>query len=361
MLEAPVGHSLEHTVTTQSINTREVPWVTNRTMALRTFRFNPSLGGFGRESSSSSQKSNFLGSGSIIEQGNLTEVGNDDNEHEEEVMEADAFAQIVKELVDNAMDACRSSCPQNKNDTQKSSSRPGVTKPTKKEKKGQGKKKGNAGKSLPELDPTTQRRVIVKIVPEDIAPSLQSKTSAREGKNEKTSQAALSSGPAPRELVRVVVTDNGCGMRDIQSCVDPFYTNKAHNSSRWSSNDSASAVGNDVEKKKGKNGHLAATCNRNNTAGRYGIGLTRKYNVCKNQDSNSTLADAVSCLIFGSTFWRCLTQYVCCTPSVLFPILGHPFNRPQQRTPISHMFNVGLIRRAMPSDVGRPQTKKMGK
>jgi DNA topoisomerase VI subunit B len=58
-------------------------------MALRTFHANPSLGGFGGESSSSSLAPRRVAS-SLSPQ--------DD---------CDAFAQIVKELVDNAVDACQ--------------------------------------------------------------------------------------------------------------------------------------------------------------------------------------------------------------------------------------------------------------
>ena len=31
------------------------------------------------------------------------------------------------------------------------------------------------------------------------------------------------------EILRVMVSDNGCGMEDIQACVGAFHTSKAHN------------------------------------------------------------------------------------------------------------------------------------
>ena len=55
-------------------------------MALRTFRHNPSLGGFGGESS--------------------TAIGGGVDGTTNKAVDADAFAQIIKELVDNAVDAC---------------------------------------------------------------------------------------------------------------------------------------------------------------------------------------------------------------------------------------------------------------
>lgn len=129
-------------------------------MALRTFHANPSLGGFGNESS------NLL-----LSKNQTTN---------EQPVDGDAFAQIIKELVDNAVDAC------------------------------------TARSTTEEEENNTPKRVRVDIKEED------------------------------EIMLRVTVTDNGCGMNDIQACVDPFRTSK---------------------------GQQDATT-ENNTAGRYGIGLT---------------------------------------------------------------------------------------
>lgn len=110
-------------------------------MALRAFHSNPCLGGFGGESS-----------GSFVQ----------------EKDQSDAFAQIIKELVDNAVDACSGA-------------------------------KDDAAKTR------------VRISLED----------------------------QPESMLRITVSDNGCGMPDIQECVSAFSSTKTHQ-----------------------------------TAGRYGIGLT---------------------------------------------------------------------------------------
>ena len=110
---------------------------------LKTFHSNPALGGFGNES------------GLSIREG-----------------DCDAFAQIVKELVDNAVDACRK-------------------------------------------DSEQIRRVRVDFT--QVSPT----------------------------VLRVTVSDNGCGMSCIQDCVEAFRSNKG-----------------EAAEKKSK------------TAGRYGIGLT---------------------------------------------------------------------------------------
>lgn len=128
-------------------------------MALRTFRSNPSLGGFGSKGS-----------------------------------DGDAFCQIIKELVDNAVDACSPSA----NDA----------------------KTGDSKKTC-----FLQKRV--RVVIEDFV----DQKAAKED-----------------NLLRVTVSDNGLGMNDIQACVDPFSTSKAHQSESSS-----------IERA---------------TSGRYGIGLT---------------------------------------------------------------------------------------
>ena len=137
-------------------------------MALRTFNNNPSLGGFG---------------------------GGDNLPFHDD--QGDAFCQILKELVDNAVDACRP--------------RPG------------------------------QGRVRVTL--------------------EKQAN----------DLLRVTVTDNGCGMPDIAQCVNAFHTSKAVNGPQDDDN-------NDDDENSSSGIHDKTT----HTSGRYGIGLTRTliFDVC---------------------------------------------------------------------------------
>ncbi len=136
-------------------------------MALRTFHANPSLGGFGNESSNAQLWLDRTGTTTTTTT-TTTQSKND------EAIDGDAFAQIIKELVDNAVDACLS----------------------------------------PNQEDASPKRVRVEIQP------------TKEDDH----------------LLRVTVTDNGCGMDNIQACVNPFRTSKQDTES--------------------------------NTAGRYGIGLT---------------------------------------------------------------------------------------
>jgi DNA topoisomerase VI subunit B len=156
-------------------------------MALRTFHSNPSLGGFGSESTS------LLLAGSSRDAGPLRRV------------DGDAFGQIIKELVDNAVDAC------------------GTT-------RCRGAREDNAPK-----------RVRVEI--------------QRFTKPSNEKGGVVDNDFRNDDVLRVTVTDNGSGMVDIQTCVDPFHTSKAH----------ATSKNRDAEGK-----CVAET----ETAGRYGIGLT---------------------------------------------------------------------------------------
>jgi DNA topoisomerase VI subunit B len=127
-------------------------------MALRAFHANPSIGGFGGESTS-----DIL----LLDPNNKEgDIGNNIPQS------GDAQCQIVKELVDNAIDACQ------------------------------------AG------DQTNKHRVKVEVLPSQ--------------NNE--------------HILQVTISDNGCGMDNIQECVNAFGSSK----------------------------HGGNT----NTAGRYGIGLT---------------------------------------------------------------------------------------
>lgn len=149
-------------------------------MALRTFHANPYLGGFGGESSSSLRRKNHPGasssSSSVVEE-----------------TDCDAFAQILKELVDNAADACH------------------------------------------QCESTEARRIKVVI----------------ERTNEAHQDHDDDDYVQGNHVLRVQVIDNGCGMKDIQECVNAFRTSNA--SSNQEGNEQAV---------------------NQNTAGRYGIGLT---------------------------------------------------------------------------------------
>jgi hypothetical protein len=176
-------------------------------MALRTFRSNPALGGFGGESST------------LI-----------DTEEHRGVRQSspggDAFAQIIKEIVDNAVDACTEDDNINR-------------------------------RKVPNEEKMTRIKR-VRVVIERFETEAERDTDCS-GKADKTGSNSSD------EVLRVTVSDNGCGMKDIQACVDPFHTSKAH-----------ATLG---------TGTTSSTRPTQHTSGRYGIGLTRK---CYDAQKNST-------------------------------------------------------------------------
>jgi len=143
-------------------------------MALRAFRCNPALGGFGNETeaaplvqSQSSNKQARAGRGP----------------HQQSVQEppregGDAFAQIVKELVDNAVDGCSN-----------------------------------------KIRGVALKRVRVTIEKVDNSSSGTS--------NDEEGASSLPALTGRNDLLRVTVCDNGCGMEDIEKSVSVFSTSKA--------------------------------------------------------------------------------------------------------------------------------------
>lgn len=163
-------------------------------MALRAFRCNPALGGFGNETGPTylfHEASENTTAGKSQKQ--KTQVARDGS--------GDAFAQILKELVDNAVDACSHNC--------------------------------NAT-----LEKSTIQRVRVNIEKVETPSFNKADTGNDDNAND------------DRELLRVEVNDNGCGMDDIVKCVSAFNSSKGDN-------DIDGKVSQGIE-----------------TAGRYGIGLT---------------------------------------------------------------------------------------
>ena len=209
-------------------------------MALRTFRHNPSLGGFGGESSSSP-------------------LGDDDN------AAVGAFCQIVKEIADNAVDACRGGqTVHNNNDNDKSNLR-------------SIKSKKNTNNNT-----TTSFRIRVNFDP----------VTEDDG----------------TQVMRLTVTDNGCGMQDIQNCVDAFQTTKGHNATKIINHNN----NNDNQQRDA------------NTSGRYGIGLTRKSSFVwqKGYPQAQLVSPFFTMLLF-------LFQFAYYMRNVWFPILGLPSSLPR--------------------------------
>ena len=158
-------------------------------MALRAFHANPSIGGFGGESTSTVLLLDPKGRNN--KQQPLPPQQNSDG---------DALCQIVKELVDNAVDACEAIRTEEQEEQEREEQ---------------------------EETPTNKKclRVKVGIVPYN--------TTTTTDDNKKGNP----------DILQVTISDNGCGMADIQNCVDAFQSSKNG--------------GGDTR-----------------TAGRYGIGLT---------------------------------------------------------------------------------------
>jgi hypothetical protein len=174
---------------------------------LRIFCSNPGLGGFGNESTFQ------------------------DANDSKAVVTPDAFCQIIKELVDNAVDACTTGL-----DNAVDACTTGL----------ETLKNSSDDNKKTDSNVTTKRRVRVTI---ERFVDRNNNTYEDDGESE-----------GKRELLRVTISDNGCGMKDIQACVGAFHSNKV---------DSTSASEPSTTRNVGD-----APTEMKQTAGRYGIGLT---------------------------------------------------------------------------------------
>eukprot|EP00804_Cyclotella_cryptica_P023610 CCRYP_011939-RA/>CCRYP_011939-RA protein AED:0.03 eAED:0.03 QI:0/0/0/1/1/1/3/0/958 len=215
-------------------------------MALRAFRSNPSLGGFGGESRlpfTSTQYGDATAS-LAAHDATVTPISSGSC--------GDAFAQIVKELVDNAVDAC---APCN---ADVKSNRP------------------NDRCNVENVERTrinhVYKRVRVKIESTKFQPT-------------------NNSSDGNMDCLRITVSDNGVGMRDIDACVMAFSSNKNNMSIEETINGQSSSKtageksdknngtsSNNVKRKAKKHDKSSPSnttaANDGYTSGRYGIGLT---------------------------------------------------------------------------------------
>lgn len=193
---------------------------------LRTFCSNPALGGFGSESSSSALPY---------------------------AATPDAFCQIIKELVDNAVDAC----------TVATASPTGAMADSRTEKSTS--KTGKKKSATPAVVAAKRVRVVIE----------------RFEDGRLLASRANDGSKGDSEILRVTVSDNGCGMSDIQACVGAFHSSKAHNTTTTIN---SAATKEAKSKKKSKASTNECENDRTSTpttatfeaqtAGRYGIGLT---------------------------------------------------------------------------------------
>ena len=197
-------------------------------MALWAFHNNPGIGGFGESnpilfggakihtkkrstipSPSSNRKNNFQASESSDGRSSDRNPACPAN-HEYSVGKGDLICQIVKELVDNAVDACRSPISESE-----------------------------------DLQIETSLQNQMKRIRVDIRPF--SDTEAFDDD--------ASVGSCRDEVLQLTVTDTGCGMENIQGCVNAFQSSKG---------------GGDPMNQKSSNNATADGI----SSGRYGIGLT---------------------------------------------------------------------------------------
>lgn len=230
-------------------------------MALRAFQSNPSIGGFGDEGGSQLDYASTLGPCSKDSNKEQSTVSADSNKRTQRKQSSshlrqpdnescDAFVQIVKELVDNAVDACARDINE------------------------------HASSTLPALSSPPQvlsKRVRVEIKPTQIS------IDNDDGEND--------GNTAMMDCLRVKISDNGCGMEDVDNCVTAFRSSKngvdTNNSGvkasiplRQDSSDcSKRNVNLNKSKRKRKSAISHGSANDKHdstsfTSGRYGVGLT---------------------------------------------------------------------------------------
>ena len=256
-------------------------------MALRAFSCNPSLGGFGSENVAASAGRRRPRQEAGQEQQptpHQDPVPTTSGDTRRRIQSAnrngydyggggggDAFAQILKELVDNAVDACCAAA------TGETSSRTTST-----DDDGDG---ANGTRTSRSLDLKRVRVVIEPVV-----------TSSGRAEVDANEASTAPTG-TKKELLRVSVNDNGVGMSSIEDCVEAFRTSKRSND-RFPPDNSQSSVGTGS-----MSGSVGAAESQQpkppgegQTAGRYGIGLTlcllHSQRLCPNSVASITSATA---------------------------------------------------------------------
>ena len=258
-------------------------------MALRAFQNNPSIGGFGNESDTliiqeargdrdDYHTTTRVGRNHQGRQNTMGKSSNDGdalksssttttlNISKNQKSGGDAFAQILKELVDNAVDACRAVSGYGDGSL---SNQP------------------NNGKIKDQsLHKKALKRVRVSI--DKVVSSVDSNANTKSNNSHPFDENN-------ENLLRVTVSDNGCGMVDIEKCVSAFSTSKAggeiisprleHGHALHSIETTNNRLDNSDSKENDSRScsnicNNVTSCNNNHhqlqspTAGRYGIGLT---------------------------------------------------------------------------------------
>jgi hypothetical protein len=232
-------------------------------MALRAFYLNPALGGFGGESTEIALHA--WSSSIATTAADRSELLNSHG--------GDALAQIVKELVENAMDACRAA---SHSPTQHQQQQP-------------------------------KRRVRVLIDPYVPETESMTTTSTHDDATHDGSSSPPTTSPATssnsQELLRITVMDNGCGMGNVQESVASFHSSK---SKIDTAHDTTTTGKNKFKQQKTKSQA------QQQTAGRYGVGLTCKY-------------PSATCALSYSTFTSHSMQITLHHPTIFCPYLQYLF------------------------------------
>ena len=181
-------------------------------MALRAFHLNPGIGGFGEGTTTLSTNFHFDKKTKCQAAEHSSKDADDDNFDSNNKLpkynsngHGDLICQIVKELVDNAADACRYDHNEREGDVCNNSN--------------------NSNSN------NNHKRIVVDIRPPQ-------------------------NDPHNDSILQVTVSDNGCGIENVQDCVNAFHSSKR---------------GGDEE---GDNSNNNSSNSKNYTSGRYGIGLT---------------------------------------------------------------------------------------
>jgi hypothetical protein len=219
-------------------------------MALRAFHANPGIGGFGESTTTNTAASNYNDfvelSSSYNKKKNKkdSDDSNDDKYARENYNgtngNGDLLCQIVKELVDNAVDACRSSCS-SRYDYHDDEEEGGE------EEEERRRRQGGGGVRTSGTHNRNQKRIKIEISPPP--------NDADNNNN--------------NSILQVTVSDNGCGMESIQDCVNAFHSSKRGDDSINVNNSTNSKNNNNSN-----NNNTNNTNSKNHTSGRYGIGLT---------------------------------------------------------------------------------------
>ena len=234
-------------------------------MALRAFHCNPSLGGFGNETETNHPNLNLNPHSNRKSSSKTSSGGSNSNSsplYPKASESGDAFAQIVKELVDNAVDACSTSYDKDSaaytsrmnRSASKSSSASATASAT---------ASASASKCPP---PPPLKRVRVSLE------RVKSKNSNEEENMEQLQQAQQQR----RDLLRLTISDTGCGMQDIEKYVSAFSSSKIHDDDDPQKNPKTktNADGNGNGNAGADSDSLLSKNLSKETAGRYGVGLT---------------------------------------------------------------------------------------